>query len=434
MALRVWLPFIGSTVDQGCYDLKAPTYTNMTVDQAGKIGSCEKGASIFHLQQDDVVEGDDWTIAGWTKCEETAPTTWYVLSKNSTAGFGTSTDCALAISRSAALWGCVGGIQVKASYAFTTGSWYHVALTATPGQYKFYVNGVCIGSGSQANTRVTGSCLNICVGGRSSNAAGTALYNIANQENIRSNDIRLYDHCLSVREIQEIAKGLIVHFPFNDSATVSNNKIYDCSGYGHHATPGTTALTLDSVSPRYTRCLKNTSAYPLSTNVEISQVDQMTVAGWVNIGTWGNQVSGLWAFDTASVPSSYLSSSCHHRDSKFDMRGTNGTYYNLTCNDSDIPVNTWKHVVFRHDGVSASLFIDGTLKRSVACPTPLVGFSNIWLGYSRAGGLSRQCQGSWSDFRVYMTALSDDQVKELYNNPISVCKSGNLMCMEVVEP
>jgi hypothetical protein len=31
------------------------------------------------------------------------------------------------------------------------------------------------------------------------------------------NDVRLYDHCLSQKEILEIAKGLILHYPMDDS-------------------------------------------------------------------------------------------------------------------------------------------------------------------------------------------------------------------------
>lgn len=433
MALQVWLPFIDSTIGQGCYDLKTPSYTNMTIDQAGKIGSCEKGASIFHLQQDDIIEGDDWTIAGWTKCEGTVPTTWYVFSKNSTAGFGTSTDCALAISRSTALWGCVGGTAFKSNYTFTTGSWYHVALTATPGEYKFYVNGTCIGSGSQAKTRVTGSCLNIGVGGRSSNAAGTTLYSIANQENIRSNDIRLYDHCLSAREVQEIAKGLILHYPLSDTVAPANGKIYDCSGYGHHGNYSATPPTVQSGSSRRSRSLfyKNVDNYFSSSIVMPAENETISLSYWFkssnagtgsyhepfNIGTNGIE---LGVYNTSNGRP------------RFGMM-LNGVRY-LMDTGSGVQDGNWHHIAHTYNGSTMCIYIDGTLRGSKAASGSLISGSRIvWSGRYGNSTAYGNANTSLSDIRVYSTALSAEDVRELAKNPISVCKGGTLMCQEVVE-
>lgn len=50
------------------------------------------------------------------------------------------------------------------------------------------------------------------------------------------NDLRIYDHCLSLKEIKEIYKGLIVHYNFNDfSNNTTPTVAYDSSGYNNTA-------------------------------------------------------------------------------------------------------------------------------------------------------------------------------------------------------
>jgi len=160
----------------------------------------------------------------------------------------------------------------------------------------------------------------------------------------------------------------------------------------------------------------------------------LTICCWVNLTAWGRQISGLWATsDSSTKPSDYSTTTCHHRDSNFDMRGTNGTTYRLTCNNINIPINTWKHVVVTHDGANAKLYINGTLVRTLALPSSLVAFNYIYLGYSLAGGGIRKCQGSWSDFRIYATALSEEDVKELYDTAAYITNDGDMCAYEFVE-
>lgn len=213
----------------------------------------------------------------------------------------------------------------------------------------------------------------------------------------------------------------------------STISIADVSGYRHDGT-AVEALEISNDTPRYKYCLTNANTYPLYSIFSIEEFENITISCWVKLTAWGKQTSGLWATSSSTTsPSDYTTTTCNHRDSGFDIRGTNGTTYRLSCTSSHIPLNTWKHVVFRHNGTTAQLFINGVATTNVNCSTKLVGFNAIFLGYSLAGGAVRQCQGSWSDFRIYATALSDDDILELYYTAASVDNTGNLFTYKFEE-
>ena len=213
------------------------------------------------------------------------------------------------------------------------------------------------------------------------------------------------------------------------------NVIYDCSGYGHN---GYSICDKEFISntPRYNYCLNNTSEYPCKTitSIDFPESSGLTISCWINLTIWGNQTSGLWATSNLSTdPTDYDTTACNHRDAGFDIRGTNGTTYRLTCNSTDIPKNTWKHVVITHDGANAKLYINGVLIRTKEIPSTLAAFKYVYLGYSRAESVIRKCQGSWSDFRIYATALSESAILKLYNNSAHIDNKHNIYGFEFDE-
>lgn len=220
---------------------------------------------------------------------------------------------------------------------------------------------------------------------------------------------------------------------FNTDSTV----ITDKSGYGRHAVK-MTPLIMETDSQRYGMYVSNAENYPLRATFDFPTSNGLTVACWVNMSTWGWQGSGIFSTtgQIASTPTDYNTTTFNHYDGKIYLRGTDGTTYNInlgTTSTSDVPVNVWKHVVFTHDGSTVKLYINGSLVRSKSVPTPLVAFKRLYLGTSFAGGTNRNCLGKWSDFRMYTTALSAEDVKELYSVSASVDNLGNLHCYEAEE-
>lgn len=102
----------------------------------------------------------------------------------------------------------------------------------------------------------------------------------------------------------------------------------------------------------------------------------------------------------------------------------------LTFSDYPIPLNTWIHVVVTRTSSSKKLYINGELKQTVT--DSIGGMNNIYnigsIGASSVSGnvesLNNFTKGNLSDFRMYTTALSDSDIKALYNKRFSIDDKG----------
>lgn len=120
-----------------------------------------------------------------------------------------------------------GAVQVTTTAKnITFGKWHHVALVTNQVTKKiaFYFDGSLVSENSYSSmTAITtgrpfGLNRNQVYGGNGPGALLPIYYN----------DVRFYDEELSVKEIRELAKGLAVHYTFNDPYIESTtNLIYD---------------------------------------------------------------------------------------------------------------------------------------------------------------------------------------------------------------
>ena len=83
-------------------------------------------------------------------------------------------------------------------------AWSHICAVWDNGTARIYVNGAQVGTS-------TGTCA-------STNWAYDTI--IARPNNLRYyNDIRIYNHALSAKEVKEISKGLVLHYNFEDACS-----------------------------------------------------------------------------------------------------------------------------------------------------------------------------------------------------------------------
>ena len=88
--------------------------------------------------------------------------------------------------------------------------------------------------------------------------------------------------------------------------------------------------------------------------------------------------------------------------------------------------NQWHHYAITGNGSVTTLYIDGVAVGNAKTYKSISGSQLFISGWSTAAEY-KWTGGSISDFRIYATALSAADVKELYNTPISLTNTGVLM-------
>ena len=224
-----------------------------------------------------------------------------------------------------------------------------------------------------------------------------------------------------------------------DSASES-----DCSGYKNNGIKVGNVLSAES-GGRY-----DTSTYCNSSNIGTStptgaafikctlvnpivNATALTINWWGNIEDYSYQNSGILSLSNdSSYPTDYLTSALAQYDSMFRFNLIDG-------NDSSIDslalieTGNWHMYTLVFNNGIVQGYRDGMLVTSNSKSGTLAQFAYVYMGINVAGGAHRQTKSKWSDFRIYSTALSDSDIKELYNISASVDKNGNMYAYEFKE-
>ena len=99
----------------------------------------------------------------------------------------------------------------------TNDQWYHVVTVYKDGKASLYLDGVLINT-ITATAPYQSSATNLTIG-RETYASGYFSFNgdIC--------DVRIYDHALSIKEVKELSKALMIHYTFNDAYAEPVNNI-----------------------------------------------------------------------------------------------------------------------------------------------------------------------------------------------------------------
>lgn len=219
MALQIWLPLTGTLENKGLYPAVFGN-NNATVDTAGKIGSCysfsatsgtginySPGTAAFTTFMETFIDNHSFSLCGWFNVASsiTSSTPLVYITYGIMFNVGATTSFTMYNSSRTA--------TLNANTATNDGKWHHYAATYDYGtnMMYIYVDGVLKNSQIYNNsaTYVHSWVNNFYIGRNPNNSTASSSYFYQG----KVNDIRFYDHCLSPKEVHEIAQGLIIHYP-----------------------------------------------------------------------------------------------------------------------------------------------------------------------------------------------------------------------------
>ena len=214
MALQIWLPLNGNLNNQG---LNTYTISNTgVIDSLGKIGSCYSYSKQYTLISGDIISNlSKFSISCWVYL--TNASTYNIFTSENSSGYWQFLLGNNSIKVRDSVSGLSGSRIDKTITAIPSSVWVHITVVYDEGVVKVYQNGVLkdtltFHSGASMNTHDK-----MYIGADGLN--NTSSY----PGNCKINDFRVYNHCLSDKEVSEISKGLILHYKLSENYQTLNN-------------------------------------------------------------------------------------------------------------------------------------------------------------------------------------------------------------------
>lgn len=201
IGLQLWLPLNGDIKNYGLKNMNVLDHGTSEYNQ-GKIGKCRSfvGSGYLELTNSFGIEsGKDFSCCYWIK----------EISNNTLSGFRVVYQCGnLIIGHYNDKFNIYNGIDLDFVYKCDTTDWVHCCLTyqSSDNIMTIYINGI------KCSTRQLKSLNGL--------SSATALIGKRNNETYLLegylNDFRLYDECLSPKQVKYISQAMICHYPMGN--------------------------------------------------------------------------------------------------------------------------------------------------------------------------------------------------------------------------
>lgn len=201
---------------------------------------------------------------------------------------------------------------------------------------------------------------------------------------------------------------------------ITANQAIDYSGYGYNGTVST-VLEYSADCVRYDSAANFASDKKIYTPTLPTSglANSYTIAWWAKTSAISGKM--FWGFSDGNKLNLYGGIYCNTGD------GNSNPFVGASAPS----LNVWHHYAMVGNGSTVGLYVDGVLKGNATTYKPIAGTRIYLNGWSST--TDYDFNGLMNDFRIYATALSASDIKELYQIPISVDKSGNAFAMEFIE-
>lgn len=242
-----------------------------------------------------------------------------------------------------------------------------------------------------------------------------------------------YTFDVDIKDIQ-VTEGQKYSFIANEMVTSS---VSDISGYSNNASVG-----IGVQSPRYDACYyfsaKSYLKFPNPIYAK-KTIYGLTINMWVRLdsgcGGYATILSGL-NNPTSNFPWLAVNT---EQSGLWSYIWSNTPQYGRGMSNELLSLNTWYMITYVFNSGSVYWYLNGTRKGDITKYTTLnyinADMEYLALGNSYSGTQWNTNFCGWiSDFRMFTTVLSADDVKALYQNSASITSTGQVMLAgEVVE-
>lgn len=308
----------------------------------------------------------------------------------------------------------INGTQIVSSSIGITSTWCDIVLQDN----KLYVNGAY-------KQDVTYSNGKLLIGG---------VFSVGGTCNCYIQDIRIYDYALSQAEINEYSRALVVHYTLQGNK-LNPSVLKDVSGFGNDFE--FPYLNYYGESVRAEKIAATKSSAWLQNSSRLYNTAKVVRAKTISF--WAKRTSATVTTGSGVLASLYVAKQNGTNTSEYVLYIgliKTGDIIRLQSQPSHQINLTTSYRFYTYvytDDARFLIYVNGEKVKEFM---NTVTYKDIYAGfcsYGWAGGINVEDAISLVDYRAYATALSAEDIKNLYNSPISVSKQHQTMAFEFKE-